>query len=97
MLHHHPWINLNTTLHQGTETGIDSYSAFTDNGRIKHTDMRDVLTNAGIKRVVVVGLATDYCVKATVEDAVEFGFETIVVVSWPWVNWAYVLMLAFSF
>ena len=86
MLRYHPWINLNTTFHQGTATGIDSYSAFADNGRIKYTDMRDVLSNAGIQRVVVVGLATDYCVKATVEDAVEFGFETIVVVGRPWVR-----------
>ena len=36
----------------------------------------DGLRDAGVERVVVVGLATDYCVKATALDAVTLGFET---------------------
>jgi len=38
-----------------------------------------MLRQAGIERVTVLGLATDYCVKETVLDAVGLGFETKVV------------------
>ena len=33
--------------------------------------------NAGIQRVFIGGLATDYCVKSTVLDALKIGFETV--------------------
>jgi nicotinamidase/pyrazinamidase len=39
-----------------------------------------MLRERGIRRVVVCGLATDYCVNATVLDARRLGFETVVVV-----------------
>lgn len=61
--------------------GIDSYSAFADNAYLKFTDLPKVLFSNGIERVVAVGLATDYCVRATVIDARKFGLETVVVVS----------------
>jgi len=37
-----------------------------------------LLETAGVEEVVVVGLATDYCVKATALDAINLGFRTIV-------------------
>jgi nicotinamidase/pyrazinamidase len=48
----------------------EAYSAF------QNTDLEDWLKGRGVKRVFVAGLATDYCVKFTVLDAVKAGFET---------------------
>jgi len=60
--------------------GEDGYSGFTMRdpvtGETVATELEDLLRDAGIERVVVVGLATDYCVKATALDAVRLGFET---------------------
>lgn len=60
--------------------GEDGYSGFTtrdpDTGETAPTPLEGLLRDAGIQRVVVVGLATDYCVKATALDAVGLGFET---------------------
>lgn len=60
--------------------GEDGYSGFTtrdpETGETAPTELEGLLRDAGIQRVVVVGLATDYCVKATALDAVRLGFET---------------------
>jgi len=60
--------------------GEDGYSGFTtrdpETGETLPTPLEFLLREAGIQRVVVVGLATDYCVKATALDAVRLGFET---------------------
>jgi nicotinamidase/pyrazinamidase len=60
--------------------GEDGYSGFTtrdpETGTTVPTPLEPLLREAGIQRVVVVGLATDYCVKATALDAVRLGFET---------------------
>jgi len=45
------------------------------------TPLADLLSRHGVRRVVVCGLATDYCVKATALDAVRLGFETSVLTS----------------
>jgi nicotinamidase-related amidase len=42
------------------------------------TELDGLLRARGIERVVVVGLATDYCVKATALDAARLGYETVV-------------------
>jgi nicotinamidase/pyrazinamidase len=42
------------------------------------TPLEELLRHRGIRQVVVVGLATDYCVKETALDAVRLGFDTIV-------------------
>jgi nicotinamidase/pyrazinamidase len=61
------------------EQGEDGYSGFTMrhpiSGREMPTELELILRRIGIERVVVVGLATDYCVKATALDAVRLGFE----------------------
>lgn len=64
---------------KGTDRTIDSYSGFFDNGHRKSTGMGDWLRAKGISQLYVLGLATDYCVKATVIDARELGFETWVI------------------
>lgn len=59
---------------KGTDAAIDSYSGFFDNARRKKTDLQATLQQLGVTELDVVGLATDYCVKATVLDALELGF-----------------------
>ncbi|HZH91278.1 MAG TPA: isochorismatase family protein [Pyrinomonadaceae bacterium] len=65
---------------KGTDTEIDSYSGFFDNEHRRATGLGDYLKERGVTDVVVVGLATDYCVKYTALDAVMLGFKTTVVV-----------------
>lgn len=63
--------------------GEDGYSGFTvrdpETGETSPTGLADRLHELGIDRVVVVGLATDYCVVETAVDAAAEGFETTVV------------------
>ena len=60
-------------------TGEDGYSGFTmrdpESGEETATELDSLLRAGGVERVVVCGLATDYCVKATALDAVRLGFE----------------------
>jgi nicotinamidase/pyrazinamidase len=64
---------------KGTDPGIDSYSGFFDNGKRKSTGLADWLRQRNVDEVTVVGLATDYCVRFTAEDAAAEGFRTVVV------------------
>jgi nicotinamidase/pyrazinamidase len=64
---------------KGTDPGIDSYSGFFDNGHRKATGLGDYLKQRGVTDVVVLGLATDYCVKWTALDARALGFGVRVV------------------
>lgn len=64
---------------KGTDSEIDSYSGFYDNGHRKATGLGDYLWELGVNRVYVLGLASDYCVKFTALDACGLGFETWVV------------------
>lgn len=61
---------------KGTDATIDSYSGFFDNGHRKATGLGDFLRARGVTEVYVLGLATDYCVKATALDARALGFAT---------------------
>ncbi|MBK7535048.1 MAG: bifunctional nicotinamidase/pyrazinamidase [Myxococcales bacterium] len=60
---------------KGTDAAVDSYSGFFDNGRRKSTGLAEWLRERGIRDLYVLGLATDYCVKATVLDAIDQGFS----------------------
>lgn len=64
---------------KGQDPEIDSYSAFFDNGRRAKTALDNWLKNQGIGRLVIMGLATDYCVKYSVLDALALGYKTLVV------------------
>ena len=59
-------------IEKGTALGADAYSGFDG------TDLAQRLRDAGVTHVVVGGLATDYCVKATVLDALAAGFAVTV-------------------
>ncbi len=65
---------------KGTDKTVDSYSGFFDNDKKTSTGMGEWLKEEGVKKVFVVGLALDYCVKATALDAKRLGFETVVLV-----------------
>lgn len=65
--------------HKGMDKMIDSYSAFFDNEHKKSTGLDGILKGEGIEKLYICGLATDYCVKYTVLDALKLGYETYVV------------------
>ena len=63
---------------KGKDKKYDSYSGFKDDGGAK-TEMDKILKEKGIKELVVYGIATDYCVKATAIDAADAGYKVIVI------------------
>lgn len=65
-----------TVFYKGELKTVDSYSAFLDNDRRHETGLGRFLKEQGVDDVTVVGLATDYCVKFTVLDALALGFRT---------------------
>jgi len=68
----HPKLKLpNNTIviSKATEPNKEAYSGF------EGTDLSNILKSKGIKRLFIGGLATDYCVKNTVLDALKLGFQ----------------------
>jgi nicotinamidase/pyrazinamidase len=65
-------------IRKGMNPKFDSYSGFMDDGGSK-TELDKVLKAAGIKTLIVYGIATDYCVKATALDGLKDGYKVIVV------------------
>jgi nicotinamidase/pyrazinamidase len=63
---------------KGQDKKYDSYSGFQDDGGAK-TEMNEILHKNGIKELIVYGIATDYCVKATAIDAVDAGYKVTVI------------------
>ncbi len=61
---------------KGFRQPIDSYSAFYENDKTTATGLSGYLTERGIKRLFCVGLATDFCVRFSAEDAKREGFDT---------------------
>jgi nicotinamidase-related amidase len=69
-------------VHKGTDPRVEMYSAFYDplrEPRVSDSGLAALLRDAGVTRVYVVGLAGDYCVRCTAEDAVREGFEAYVI------------------
>jgi nicotinamidase/pyrazinamidase len=56
---------------KGSSPDQDAYSGF------QGTELARTLRDRGVHRVVVCGIATDYCVKATAQDALHEGFEVL--------------------
>jgi nicotinamidase/pyrazinamidase len=71
--------NAKAIIRKGMTYNVDSYSAFRENfgpdGKRATTGFAGMLRELGIKRVFLVGLARDYCVKFSAIDAVTEGFE----------------------
>ena len=63
---------------KGTEIEFDSYSGFKDDGG-NQTPLHSFLQEWGIAEVVIYGIATDYCVKATALDAMKLGYQVKVI------------------
>ncbi len=59
---------------KGMDPKFDSYSGFADDGGHK-TQLSNLLQRDGIKKLIIYGLAMDYCVKATVLDALKAGYK----------------------
>lgn len=61
--------------------GEDGYSGFTmadlETGEETPTELDSMLRDFEARRAVIVGLALDYCVKATAQDAVRLGYDTV--------------------
>jgi nicotinamidase/pyrazinamidase len=68
-------------IRKGFRSEIDSYSAFYENDRRTPTGLAGYLRERELKRIFMVGLATDYCVRYSAVDAYRLGFETIVIES----------------
>jgi len=63
---------------KGFRQPIDSYSSFFENDKTTSTGLSGYLKNRAIERVFCVGLATDFCVRFSAEDAIKEGFSTTV-------------------
>jgi len=61
---------------KGMDSKYDSYSGFQDDGGRK-TDIDKLLRKEKIDKVVVYGIATDYCVRATALDAAAAGYKVV--------------------
>ena len=64
---------------KGYRKSIDSYSAFFENDKTTPTGLTGYLKERGIERVFCCGLATDFCVRFSAEDARKNGFDTFVI------------------
>ena len=63
-----------TVISTGDEASVEGYSGF------DHTNLERKLKEDGVDRVFIGGLATDYCVKYTVLDALEKSFEVVLLI-----------------
>ena len=66
-------------LRKGFRPKIDSYSAFYENDQTTATGLAGYLRERGLGRVFCAGLALDFCVRYSAEDAVRCGFEAFVI------------------
>jgi nicotinamidase/pyrazinamidase len=68
---------LHAVVRKGSRRLFDSYSGFHDDGG-HPTGLHDLLQRQGVERLIIFGIATDYCVRATAMDAVALEFEAVV-------------------
>ncbi|MCZ6641898.1 MAG: bifunctional nicotinamidase/pyrazinamidase [Gammaproteobacteria bacterium] len=74
------WDRIDLILRKGSDPAVDSYSAFRNNfnaeGDRPTTGLSGYLHARGVHEVTLAGLARDYCVAWSAEDAVSEGFAT---------------------
>jgi len=73
------WTKAELVIRKGFRREVDSYSAFFENDRRTPTGLTGYLRERGFTRVFCCGLAFDYCVRYSAEDAMAQRFETVVV------------------
>lgn len=66
-------------IRKGFRREMDSYSAFYENDRKTPTGLAGYLRERGLKRLFVAGLALDFCVRYSAEDAKREGFDVAVI------------------
>jgi nicotinamidase/pyrazinamidase len=66
-------------IRKGFHPRIDSYSTFFENDRRTATGLDGWLRQRGFSRVFLAGLATDFCVAWSAEDAVRLGYQVVVI------------------
>ena len=78
----HPDLHIDAAqmiIRKGFRAAVDSYSAFFENDKVTVTGLHGYLQDRRIKKVVMAGLATDYCVAYSALDAVRLGYDVQVV------------------
>jgi len=68
-------------LRKGFRSAVDSYSAFRENDRRTLTGLAGYLRERGLERIILCGLATDFCVAFSAIDGRQAGFDVTVVTS----------------
>jgi nicotinamidase/pyrazinamidase len=75
----HPSLRIEGPVVRKGVNGEDGYSGFTmqdpESGNTSPTGLEQILKDWGVEKMIVVGLATDYCVKATALDGLKAGFK----------------------
>lgn len=66
-------------IRKGFRAHIDSYSAFFENDKTTKTGLAGYLQDRGVEKVVIAGLATDFCVAYSAIDAATLGFDVTLV------------------
>jgi nicotinamidase/pyrazinamidase len=78
----HPELDVGGQILRKGTTGEDGYSGFSlrdpVSGERGETALEAILRAHGVTRLVILGLATDYCVRETALDGARIGFETVV-------------------
>jgi nicotinamidase/pyrazinamidase len=69
----------NLVIRKGFRRGIDSYSAFYENDHTTPTGLAGYLRERGLESLYFVGLAFDFCVRYSAEDARRAGFAAVVI------------------
>jgi len=72
-------VRLEVIVRKGFDPAIDSYSTFFENDHRTSTGLDGWLRQRGFRRVFLAGLATDFCVAWSAEDAVRLGYEVVLV------------------
>lgn len=78
----HPAIDqtrIEVIIRKGFRPGLDSYSAFFENDRRTPTGLQAWLRQRGFSRIFLCGLASDFCVAWSAEDAALLGFSVVVI------------------
>ena len=68
----------NAVIRKGSNPLIDSYSAFFENDRTTATGLDGYFKSLGIEKIILVGLATDFCVNYSAQDAAKLGYNVSV-------------------